>query len=278
MPIFTEIILAEVKGRMFGTWIDEGGRSNTYNANDLIEDPAFIIESILRDELGLASADIDTASFDAAANSMVRARLHINSDNEGDALSFIRQITEQSTFAFTVSGVSKPRLINLDASSPTIARTLDLADIGGDVKSLEISKNARIINDLKIKHRFMEEYGDYQSYANYTDTTSQSDLGIFTQEFEWPNITLRIGDTAADIYEVAQLIKDKWAVQRATIRVACPGIRNSDLEVGDWIRLDPTTINPHILCYGASWSGLNFLISRVRHTPVSTMIEAINLA
>lgn len=39
------------KGRMFGDWIEANGRSNGYSEGDLIENPAYIIESILREEL-----------------------------------------------------------------------------------------------------------------------------------------------------------------------------------------------------------------------------------
>ena len=35
------------KGRMFGDWIEANGRSNGYSKGDLIENPAYIIESIL---------------------------------------------------------------------------------------------------------------------------------------------------------------------------------------------------------------------------------------
>jgi hypothetical protein len=39
------------KGRKFGAWIDADSRSNGYNAGDLIENPAYIIESLIRDEM-----------------------------------------------------------------------------------------------------------------------------------------------------------------------------------------------------------------------------------
>lgn len=273
------VVYAAVEGRKFGSWIDEGGRSNSYNANGLIQDPAFIIESILRDELGFGASEIDVASFDAAANSSVRARLHISSDNEGDAFSFIRQLAEQSTFAFTVSGVSKPRLIPLNVTNPTIARTLDLTDIGGDVNSLRLSEQSKIVNDIKVKHRWTEEFGDYRSFINYIDATSQAALGVFAHEFEWPNITGRAGDDNEefDVCAVAKLILELWKTQHPTISVVCPGIRNSDLEIGDWIQFDPTTIDPHLLCFGASWSGKKFLISSVRVTRTATTIEAVQL-
>ena len=61
-------IYAAVKGRKFGSWITDGGRSVGFAPGDLIENPGYIIESILRDELGLTSSNIDTASFDVVGN------------------------------------------------------------------------------------------------------------------------------------------------------------------------------------------------------------------
>ena len=55
-------------GRKFGSWIDENSRSNGYNEGDLIDNPAYIIESILRDVMGIPTDFIDYASFDAAGD------------------------------------------------------------------------------------------------------------------------------------------------------------------------------------------------------------------
>ncbi len=63
-------IFAECEGRKFGSWIDEGGRSNSYNEGDLIENPAHIVESILRDELSLTASDVDVASFDSVGGDL----------------------------------------------------------------------------------------------------------------------------------------------------------------------------------------------------------------
>ena len=43
-------IFAHVKGRMFDSWVDVAPRNNGYSEGDLIENPAYIIESLLRDE------------------------------------------------------------------------------------------------------------------------------------------------------------------------------------------------------------------------------------
>ena len=55
-------------GMKFGSWIDEDSRSNGYNIGGVITNPAYIIESILRDILHVPTAKIDYASFDVAGN------------------------------------------------------------------------------------------------------------------------------------------------------------------------------------------------------------------
>lgn len=55
-------------GMIFGAWIDEDSRANGFNVGDVIQNPAYIIESILRDVLNVPTAKIDYASFDVAGN------------------------------------------------------------------------------------------------------------------------------------------------------------------------------------------------------------------
>jgi len=54
------------EGTEYGSWIT--GRGETAGA--LIENPAHVIESIGRDEMGLLTAEIDTTAFDAAATAI----------------------------------------------------------------------------------------------------------------------------------------------------------------------------------------------------------------
>lgn len=48
-----DVLMQTGKGRKFGEWIDSPKHSNSFNEGDLIENPAFVIESVLCDELGL---------------------------------------------------------------------------------------------------------------------------------------------------------------------------------------------------------------------------------
>ena len=55
-------------GKEFGAWIDENSRSNGFDSGDLIECPAYVIESILRDIMDVPTDNINYASFDSAGN------------------------------------------------------------------------------------------------------------------------------------------------------------------------------------------------------------------
>jgi len=44
-------VFAKIKGRGFDYWVDFDSRDNGYDEDDLIENPAYIVESLLRDEI-----------------------------------------------------------------------------------------------------------------------------------------------------------------------------------------------------------------------------------
>jgi len=59
-------VYAYLKGRTFGAWIDLSGRSNSFDEGDLIENPVYVIESVIRDmlscEYDLVVSNVDSAS------------------------------------------------------------------------------------------------------------------------------------------------------------------------------------------------------------------------
>ena len=67
-PVKLDFIYYSGKGRKYGAYIDADSRNQGYNENDLIENPIFIIEDILRDELSMSSSNIDFATFDTSGN------------------------------------------------------------------------------------------------------------------------------------------------------------------------------------------------------------------
>jgi hypothetical protein len=55
-------------GKEFGAWIGEQGRNTGHSSGDVITCPVYIIESILRDFLGLSDEEIHHQSFDVHGN------------------------------------------------------------------------------------------------------------------------------------------------------------------------------------------------------------------
>jgi hypothetical protein len=83
-----DLISAAVYKSSWGRAFEDnwGGRKTTYNA---IKKPVDILEGILRTELGVAAADINTGSFDTAAG------LRTGSSWEGVALQLLEQVSSE---------------------------------------------------------------------------------------------------------------------------------------------------------------------------------------
>jgi len=182
------------KGRKYGSWIDS--RSSNYSSGDCIEDPAGIIESILRDELGFTSNDIDLTSFIDAENTSVSARINIHSGsspNRSDEI--IQQLCEQATFAFTFTAQGKAKLIPLNDNTPATNKTIPWYHIlNGKIK---ISKEEFIVNYLNVASRWQAEYDLYRDNDVYENTISQAESwGEQKYNAEWPNIA---GTSAAHV-------------------------------------------------------------------------------
>lgn len=267
-----ESAFAACEGREYDTWISS--RSSNYSSGDAIEDPAGIIEDIIRNELSLSSSDIDLTSFINAENTSVKARINLHSKNMMNSNRVIRQLAEQSTFAFVWTGAGKAKLIPLNESSPTTNRTIPWSHIKGDI---EISKAKDIITQLEVQSRYQQEYGDvYRDLDTYDDATAQATpVGVVFYPVRWPNIA---GTSKTHVAE--HLVKAStglWSNTHNVIKFETDGFTNADLELGDWIELDDTTVDPHVKCYGESWSGKQFLIYNIEKSIDSTRITAIEL-
>ena len=116
-------VYVSFKGRMFGSWIDADSRANGYNEGDLIENPAYIIESIWRDELGLVTADIDIASVDAIGNTTNGSRkdyLFARSLNTVErSEEIVRRLCYEAHLIEVKTNDGKRRLIALDTNAST---------------------------------------------------------------------------------------------------------------------------------------------------------------
>ena len=266
-------VFAACDGLGYGSWIL--GRASEYIQGNVMEDPSSIIESILRDELGQVNADLDLTSFIAAENTSVKARMNLHDRNAMSAFDAIRQLSEQSTFCFSFGPDAKSRIIDLADKSPTTTRTIPFSHIVTD--SIVVGKTSNIRNLLHIDSLWQEEYDDFSEQTTVEDTTSTADVGIGERIYnaKWPNIA----GTSKDVVS-ANLVNSTdgiWSKRHTTLALNTLGSINADLIEGDWIELDAATVDHHIKCYGASWSGKQFLIVNVKHGQKHTKIKAVKL-
>ncbi len=69
-------LFASCRGLEYGSWInDRASHDDNNGEGDVIENPAGILESILRDQMGLGDSDIDESAFDTASTNPLNAYL-----------------------------------------------------------------------------------------------------------------------------------------------------------------------------------------------------------
>jgi hypothetical protein len=258
-------------GRKYGSWIDS--RSSNYSSGDVIEDPAGIVESILRDELSLTNSDIDMPSFIAAEDTNYKARINITKREE--AFKIIRQILEQSSFAFHFSALGTARAIPLDVSSPTTDATIPLAHIN----NLRVGKTDVIGSYLRYRTDYLPEQNEFQTEGNHANSTATTKYGVIRYEADWPNID---SDTADYLKThlfgpTANPTPGLYNAPKTFIEVETIGMTHIDIEVGDWIEINDEDADPHVKLWGSSWSGNKFLVTEIYNSGDTYTIKAIDI-
>ena len=258
-------------GSMYESWIEGRGGHST---GDLITDPAFIIEDILRTHIGLSTASIDTSSFSDAANSSVEARMNIHAENKSSVNTFIKQLAEQSTFAFCYASTGKARLIPLNDKTPVTSRIIPFSFIKNG--KIRITKTPVYGNTLNIQHRYLqEEGGAYRDFSLFTNSVSQAAHGEETQDAAFENIT---GASVDHIGEHLVSNSDSlWANEHLQVEVELIGFTGIDLEIGDYVEFEASSCDPQVKPYGDSWAGKQFLIVEPTHKWRGTKLKLIQL-
>ena len=268
-------IFGVLKGREYGSWISS--RSSNYASGNVIEDPAGIIESVLRDELSLVDADLDLPSFITAENTSVKARINLHSENQMTAFDVIRQIAEQSTLAFTWGTDGIARCVDLDDKTPTTDRTIPYSHLRNG--RIVVKKTHVIRNKMHILSRWQEELGkhaDDTTNSPIEDTTSQTDFGTFEYNASWKNIA---GTTVTTVSgHLVNSTDGIWSKEHIQIEFETLGVIHADLVEGDWIELESTSFDEQVKAPGGvTWSGIQFLITNVAQGKHGTAFIAIEL-
>ena len=163
-------IYSSAHGRMFGSWIDANSRNNGYNQNDLIENPAYIIESILRDLIGLDSSEINYQSFDEIGNTTNGKRngwiFAFQILDQKNSLDIIDEICRDAQLIYFVDYQLKETIRELPLSGSTSVKSLSLSDylLNGEKSSFKVERTTfdKIYNDFEVRYGYNYATQEYE--------------------------------------------------------------------------------------------------------------------
>jgi len=302
-PSKIDYVYCSGKGRKYGAWIDTVNSSTRnlqngdaadpgYAANDLIENPVYMIEDILRTELSLdpstTGADIDISTFDYSGNTTNGYLKDIYEDAVSDvnfAFSQYKFINSKDLidrlaklcFSYVfIGGDGKFKIKTLrradDYSSAD--QTIDFNDI--DLGKVGKTSLGAVKNSILIKYD--HDYGAKQnkSEATATDATSAGNTvsgyslnpssgDASYMKFELDANEILDSTTATKLAEAyLYLMKDR----HDTVNFTCVRPKYNHLEIGDIINFSnwPTDLKVYGQTMGGSWDSTTDTFSSVTTT------------
>lgn len=221
--------------------------------------PAFQIENILRNKLGVASGLIDTASFDAAyaENSSLRTQFALDEHNGLlNSADVIQKICENSDLVFHFDGVGKARLLSIIPTPPgTTNATIHYSDLL--FLRVKYSDMLNVANKRNVKYDYDRGKSEYQKTVIHEDSASQTAYGVreTTVELEWAR-PQDVEDT-----ELPAALDNLMLNPKRTVEFETLGFKHINLELGDWVDFKAEEIDAQLKLFGSSWSGQKFQIT-----------------
>ena len=231
----------QMRGRGYQT--DWGMRRTQYG---LIEDAPDVVESILREEIGVPAADIDTAAFDTAVSEntiVIGGQLH----DLTESLKVIEQICFESGLLYYMGGDGLHAIKHLGWKTPVDHITYN-DTVSGSIK-IDFTSLDDIANAIHIRynknqwskeyalHSYCDRAGKSSTIAAGYDTkcsNNYADLGdverFIELEFDWIKLP-----AAADT--MVEWFVDWLAHQRMLVECLC-FMDKLDRSIGDIVTLE----------------------------------------
>jgi len=271
-------IFCQAYGRKFGSWI---GSRNGLSTSNVIVKSNYIIESILRDEMGVADADIDETAFD---------------NDYSDAYTFAFSLTKQQSTQDVIeqlayqSGCYCYRKSDGIWTLLRIPTTPSSSDVDfdyslGDVKFTALYKSPHelITNEVKVLYNLDYATGHFTWDTSIDDTTSKGDTYLGTKATSTKEIAASFirkdSDSGATNY--AQALRDfvlsQWKDQHNIIEFECLNHSYFNAEDGDICTFNNVTTNFAGIGSGSSgdyWS--SFADSRTKYWLIFSRIPDVD--
>ncbi len=277
--IDTRVIGASVQGREYGSWIDNGGRSNSHNVGDHITTAPGIVESLCRDELAVVNADIDQPSFDAAMTDATynrTAKLHVKSDARLNSKAIIERLCWEHGMALVHRPNGQLRLLRWPGSGELVA-TLSPDDLYEQMPEIESTETGIIKNRLTLQYNRMADSGRY-----LRTQISGPALATSVTRYEYQDDEFQL-QSHSDITSAPKAIFDVLlddyallAMPHQIVRFTTRGYRFAHAELGDhflfssadWVRVR--------LRLGNFWVGQELMVYDMIYKPHGIQFTCIN--
>jgi hypothetical protein len=154
-------IYSDKEGHEFGSWIDTAGRSNSYNSGELIENPSYVIEALARDEMSLATSELDTTAFDTSGTELASWLFSFQINERDIARSILHNLYRQCRSKGLWDEQDRLSIVTFDSGAyfPTsgtdVPSGLDIFDTTGSPVSDAVTTNP--IFDISIERVGLDE-------------------------------------------------------------------------------------------------------------------------
>jgi hypothetical protein len=268
IPQETQVIYVSGKGREFTSAMTSESRSHGFATGALIEHPIFIIENILRVELGLSDTNIDTGNFDSIYALTTSYKSAFSQDSSVNAIDLIDDICKQFCLYFFFDSLGKFRFLNLKLATAYTTATfnIDFADMTFN----GVSKTP--LNQIKTSINLEYDY-DYISGKNrlseQSSTVTDSDFNLnkpntmtvdgnkirYDVEASSDANARALANTILDLYE------DIHQSRRNILSITCLKPKYLKAEIGDLVSIDNAPSDVKI--YGTALSSQIFMIVNI---------------
>jgi len=237
----TTTIYLDKQGTEYGSWIT--GRAGGYLTGALIENPAHVIEAIARNEMRLATADINTASFDTAAGLLAAWKFGFQIDTQARAREILNKLAKQCKARLYWDADDKLKIsvfnpaAHFPVSGTDIPTGLDIFDATGTPaggvcatnmilpESFEtgLIEKDQLYNDFTLRYRPHGATGEYQRTIYITHGSGVAG----NVETNLVDADLENGQTVAGLSALTAGSYTKYGSVERKIVIDAPAIRDT---------------------------------------------------
>lgn len=303
-------LYASGKGREYGAWIDtiDGNARNTengsasdpgYDSGDLIENPVYIVEDILRRELGLdpgtTGADIDIESFDTAgatpggeigvslddAVTDIKAVASINQlQNSQDVIQEICRLYGMF-FWTSANGKVKIRCRLQDDGYTSVDDTIDWEDI--TVKNTGKTPLRDVKNDIQIDYYKNWASGNLEKVitsdddAGFKDTTSQGTTVNGIDETQKLVVEFPYSFDETTVSNYAYFLINCFGRRKTTLDIEIPCPKYHELEICDIATFSNWPSTYKVNGYTVTQNTDKYMIVSISKTPQKMRLKLVEV-